>query len=93
MNVHSRKKIILLGMMSKMPVAGVIWQTMQYLVGFQRLGYDAYYVEAHALTPSMFLDDIDHEGLRQGRGIPRQRAASIRLGGSLGVPRLALRPT
>ena len=62
MNVHSRKKIILLGMMSKMPVAGVVWQTMQYLVGFQRLGYDAYYVEAHALTPSMFLDDIDHEG-------------------------------
>jgi hypothetical protein len=62
LNVHSRKKIVLLGMMAKMPVAGVVWQTMQYLVGFQRLGYDAYYVEAHALTPSMFLDDIDHEG-------------------------------
>jgi hypothetical protein len=62
LNVRSRKKIILLGMMAKMPVAGVVWQTMQYLVGFQRLGYDVYYVETHALTPSMFLDDIDHEG-------------------------------
>ncbi len=50
-----RKKIVLLGMMSKMPVAGVIWQTAHYLVGFQRLGYDAYYVEAHARTPSMFM--------------------------------------
>ena len=62
MNVRSRKKIVLLGMMAKMPVAGVVWQTIQYLVGFERLGYDVYYVETHALTPSMFLDDIDHEG-------------------------------
>ena len=23
------------------PVAGVVWQTVQYLIGFQRLGYDA----------------------------------------------------
>jgi hypothetical protein len=43
-----------MGMMSKMPVGGVIWQTLHYLVGLQRLGYDVYYVEAHARTPSMF---------------------------------------
>ncbi len=62
MNVASRKKIVLLGMMARMPVAGVIWQTVHYLVGFQRLGYEVYYVEAHATTPSMFLDDSDHDG-------------------------------
>lgn len=50
-----KKKVVLLGMMSKMPVAGVVWQTMHYLLGFERLGYEAYYVEAHARTPSMFV--------------------------------------
>ena len=62
MNVLGRKKIVLLGMMARMPVAGVVWQTVHYLVGFQRLGYDVYYVEAHATTPTMFLDSIDHDG-------------------------------
>ena len=62
MNFLGRKKIVLLGMMAKMPVAGVVWQTVQYLVGFQRLGYDVYYVEAHATSPTMFLDSVDHDG-------------------------------
>ena len=62
MNVVSRKKIVLLGMMARMPVAGVIWQTVHNLIGFQRLGYEVYYVEAHATTPTMFLDDSDHDG-------------------------------
>ena len=34
------EKIVLLGMMSKMPVAGVMWLMAQYMVGFKRLGYD-----------------------------------------------------
>jgi hypothetical protein len=55
MHVRSKKKIVLLGMMSQMPVAGVVWQTMHYLVGFERLGHDAYYVEAHARTPTMLM--------------------------------------
>ncbi|MGH2684808.1 MAG: glycosyltransferase, partial [Actinomycetota bacterium] len=46
---------MLLGMMSKMPVPGVIWQNLQYLIGFRRLGFDPYYVEAHARTPSMLM--------------------------------------
>jgi hypothetical protein len=61
-NVLPRKKIVLLGMMAKMPVAGVVWQTLHYLVGLQRLGYEVYYVEAHATTPTMFLDSADHDG-------------------------------
>jgi GT2 family glycosyltransferase len=54
-NPASRKKIVLLGMMTKMPVAGVVWQYVHYIVGLQRLGYDVYYVEQHARTPSMFM--------------------------------------
>ncbi len=62
MTILPRKKIVLLGMMARMPVAGVIWQTVHYLLGFQRLGYEVYYVEAHATTPTMFLDASDHDG-------------------------------
>jgi ATP-binding cassette subfamily B protein/subfamily B ATP-binding cassette protein MsbA len=61
--VTRRPSIVVLGSMSAMPVAGVIWQTLQYLVGFQRLGYDVYYVESHgryprALNPSDGQDAI-----------------------------------
>jgi hypothetical protein len=61
-NVLRREKIVLLGMMTKMPVAGVVWQTAHYLVGLQRLGYDVYYVEAHARTPSMFMEREEDDG-------------------------------
>src|SRR5207244_8093656 len=43
--------------MTKIPVAGVVWQTVHYLVGFERLGFDPYYVEAHARTPGMLMRD------------------------------------
>ena len=62
MNVAKCEKIVLLGMMTKMPVAGVIWQTVHYLVGLARLGYDVYYVEAHARTPSMFMERETDDG-------------------------------
>ncbi|MBW3665219.1 MAG: glycosyltransferase [Actinobacteria bacterium] len=55
-------RIVVLGMMTKMPVAGVVWQTVHYLVGFQRLGFDVYYVEAHARTPSMLMDERSTDG-------------------------------
>lgn len=53
--MSTRPKLVLLGMMTKMPVAGVVWQTVHYLLGFERLGYETYYVEAHARTPSMLM--------------------------------------
>ena len=56
-----RPKIVVLGMMSKIPVAGVIWQTLHYLLGFERLGLDVYYVEAHARTPSMLMTSEDDD--------------------------------
>jgi GT2 family glycosyltransferase len=62
---QSRPKIVLLGMMTKMPVAGVVWQNLHYLLGFERLGCEAYYVETHARTPSMLMncDDDDSSAL------------------------------
>ena len=37
--------LVVLGMMGRMPVAGVTWQFLQYLEGFRRLGFATYYVE------------------------------------------------
>jgi len=37
--------LVVLGMMGRLPVAGVTWQVLQYLEGFRRLGFAAYYVE------------------------------------------------
>jgi GT2 family glycosyltransferase len=55
------KKIVLLGMMTRIPVAGVVWQTIHYLIGFERLGYEVYYVETHARTPTMLMQDTDED--------------------------------
>jgi hypothetical protein len=60
-NLAAKKKIVLLGMMTKIPVAGAVWGTMQYLIGLERLGYEAYYVEAHARTPSMLMEHEDDD--------------------------------
>lgn len=62
MIARTRRSIVLLGMMTKMPVPGVIWQTLHYLLGFRRLGYDVVYAEAHARAPSPFMDGPDDPG-------------------------------
>ena len=55
MNIARRPRVVVLGLMSKMPVAGVVWQTAHYLVGFERLGCEVFYVEAHGCTPRNFI--------------------------------------
>jgi GT2 family glycosyltransferase len=60
--MRGRPKIVLLGMMSKIPVAGVAWQNLHYLLGFERLGFDAYYAEAHARTPGMLMRSEEDDG-------------------------------
>src|SRR5262249_23173364 len=41
---------------------GVVWQTLHYLIGLKRLGYDVYYVEAHGTTPRSFLRRREDDG-------------------------------
>ena len=57
MNIRSKPRVVVLGTMSKMPVAGMVFITLQYVIGLKRLGFDVYYVEAHARTPSMLMKD------------------------------------
>jgi hypothetical protein len=46
-----RKRIIVMGFMGSMPIAGVIWQHIHYIVGLQRLGHEVYYIEDSARLP------------------------------------------
>ena len=46
-----RKRIVVMGFMGSMPIAGVIWQHIHYIVGLQRLGHDVYYIEDSARLP------------------------------------------
>jgi hypothetical protein len=48
---RKRKKIVVMGFMGSIPIAGVIWQHIHYLVGLQRLGHDVYYIEDSARLP------------------------------------------
>src|SRR2546426_6095430 len=56
------RQIVVLGMMTRIPVAGVVWQTVHYLIGLERLGYEPYYVETHARTPSMLMEREEDDG-------------------------------
>ena len=40
-----------MGFMGGIPIAGVIWQHIHYIVGLQRLGHDVYYIEDSARIP------------------------------------------
>jgi hypothetical protein len=46
-----RKRIVVMGFMGSMPIAGVIWQHIHYLVGLQRLGHEVFYIEDSARLP------------------------------------------
>ena len=46
-----RKRVVVMGFMGSMPIAGVIWQHMHYIVGLQQLGHDVYYIEDSARLP------------------------------------------
>src|SRR6476659_2272335 len=62
------RRIVVLGMMAKTPVPGVVWQTLHYLVGLRQLGFDPLYVEAHARTPSMLMQEPSDDGAVRAAG-------------------------
>jgi hypothetical protein len=61
MTAAMQGRIVVLGMMTKMPVAGNVWLVGQYLEGFRRLGFDTYYVEAHGITPTKLMSSPDDD--------------------------------
>ena len=73
-------------MMTKIPVAGVVWQTLHYLLGFERLGFDVYYVEAHARTPSMLMRSERDDGSALAAAFIDRDASALRSRRPLGLP-------
>ena len=65
MSIFSSPKIVVLGMMSRMPVAGNIWLVLHYLEGLRRLGFDPYYVEAHTFYPHMLMEGRQEDSAAQ----------------------------
>jgi hypothetical protein len=49
--VTKRGNIILLHFAGQMPLAGIAWQAMHYLVGLEKLGYNAWYIEDGGTNP------------------------------------------
>ncbi|MBM4258857.1 MAG: glycosyltransferase family 1 protein [Deltaproteobacteria bacterium] len=47
----SRKTIVVLHLAGQYPMAGVVWQALQYLVGLRQLGHDVFYVEDSGAPP------------------------------------------
>jgi GT2 family glycosyltransferase len=72
MNIARPKTIVLLGFLSHFPVAGVAWQTVHYLLGLRRLGFEVFYVEAHGCAPSKLMRNPTDDGpLRAAEYIDR----------------------
>ena len=49
--MRTRGKIVLLHFAGQMPLAGIAWQAVHYLVALRKLGYDAWYVEDSGANP------------------------------------------
>jgi hypothetical protein len=49
--LRKRSTILLHHFVGQMPLAGIAWQAMHYLVGLERLGYDVWYVEDGGANP------------------------------------------
>ena len=46
-----KDSIIVLGLLGQFPLAGIAWQLLHHLVGFQRLGFTVFYVEETGVAP------------------------------------------
>lgn len=46
-----KKRIVVAGFMTTVPIAGVVWQHIHYLLGLKQLGYDPVYIEDTARMP------------------------------------------
>jgi hypothetical protein len=64
-----RRRIVVLGMLGKMPVPGVQWQTLHYLLGLRELGFEPWYVEANARTPTMLMREPGDDGAALAAGL------------------------
>ena len=87
----SRPKIVVLGMMTKIPVAGVVWQTVHYLRRLRAARLRRLLRRGARAHARCSLSDDEDDGDGAGRRLHRRRHAPLRLRRSLGVPGAARR--
>jgi hypothetical protein len=46
-----RGRIVVLHFAGQMPLGGIAWQAMQYVLGLEQLGYECWYLEDHGANP------------------------------------------
>jgi hypothetical protein len=46
-----KKRVVVMGFMGGIPIAGVIWQHIHYIAGLQRLGHEVFYAEDSSRMP------------------------------------------
>jgi hypothetical protein len=46
-----RGRIVVLHFAGQMPLAGIAWQAMHYVLGLERLGWECWYIEDHGANP------------------------------------------
>jgi hypothetical protein len=47
----SKKTVLVLHLAGQIPMAGIAWQALHYVLGLRRLGYDVWYVEDSGANP------------------------------------------
>lgn len=47
----AKRRVVLLHFVAQMPLAGIAWQALHYLVGLEKLGFEAWYIENHGTNP------------------------------------------
>jgi hypothetical protein len=68
MHIASRPKAVVLGLTTKMPYAGIVFLTFQYVIGLERLGFEVYYVEEHGKMPWLLMDGEQQDGAAVAAG-------------------------
>jgi hypothetical protein len=74
----ARGTIIVLHFAGRMPLAGIAWQAMHYLLGLRRLGWDAWYVEDSGANP--YDPRVDSVVMECGFNVAYLRRAMARYG-------------
>lgn len=49
--INSKGTVIVGGFLGLLPIGGVVWDYIQYVIGFRLMGYDVYYIEDTKIYP------------------------------------------
>jgi hypothetical protein len=75
-----RPRVIVAGYLVRFPIGGYVWQALHYLLGFERLGCDAYFYEDSAFYPDAYDPETGCVDVRYDYGLARVARILSRFG-------------